>query len=72
MPSDKAPHLNQLTEKDIQEIEMGNSAVFSARVLQEYCLQINEGVPSSEEKRAEKVIKYWKSKHSGTEPNKIT
>jgi hypothetical protein len=72
MPSDKAPPLQALTESDIQEMERGDSVVFSARVLQDYCIEINNGVPRSKQKRAEIVIKYWKSKHSSTETNKNT
>jgi hypothetical protein len=72
MPSDKAPPLQALTKSDIQEMETGDSGVFSARVLQDYCIEINNGVPRSKQKRAEIVIKYWKSKHSSTETNKNT
>jgi hypothetical protein len=64
MPSNKAPPLYALSEENIQEIETGNSPVFTAKVLQDYCREINQGIPSSKQKRAEIVIKYWRSKNN--------
>ena len=58
-----------LTEKDIQEIETGKSPIFTAKVLQDYCREVNKGIPCSKEKRAEIVIRYWRSKNIIAETN---
>jgi hypothetical protein len=72
VPSNKAPPFDALTESDIQEIEKGTSPVYSADILKEYCKSAGIGPPNTKQKRAKKLVEWWRKYKCSEQPKKDT